>query len=211
MGATNLIVRPTELLAEQIEFAAPPSGKIEVLIYRVDYVDKDFNGQPEQSELPSPDEVIALPVADEDKAVDQSQSDGEDVQKKRYRLEKFKVSTDGSPTAEEIDNLKQQLLDDPSQKTGAYSIIQKEVDGKEVVLDVFSVRDWEETPPQDKPLIQLPKSNEVQQKSSSETGDAAPVELPVPAPTDSSSLFRSTPDGRLMWRSAASRDLLLSA
>ena len=187
MGAGVLITRPTDLLVEEIEFAAPPSGEIEVAIYRVFYEDENLNGQPEQNELPSPDEVLAAPIADDDATAELDQSDSDVVQKKRYKLDSFKTTTDGSPTAEEIDELKQRLLDDAEQKTGAYSIIQKEVDGNEVVLDVFSVRDWEETPPQDQPLIQLPEaSTDAKKAKTEETSDDAADDHPLPMPTDSS-------------------------
>ena len=182
MVSGALLTRPTDLLVEEIEFAAPPSGEVEVAIYRVNYDDKNSNGQPEQNELPNPDDVKAAPSLMKKTLSNWDESDSEDLKKKRYKLEGFQTKTDGSPTAEEIDELKQRLLDDPTQKTGAYSIIQKEVDGKEVVLDVFSVRDWEETPPQDQPLIQLPK--DATSEKEDETDE--PEEQRQPSENDSS-------------------------
>ena len=184
MGVTNLISRPADLLTEEIEFAAPQTGEIEVAVYRVFYADENSNGQPEQSELPTPDEVRATTLADEEEVAKLEESGSEDLTKKRYKLDKFQTKISGSPTADDIDQLKQRLLDDPEQKTGAYSIIQKEVDGKEVVLDVFSIRDWEEIPPQDQPLIQLPKDNR-----QSEEVEARPNEKADGAPSATDSSF----------------------
>jgi hypothetical protein len=178
-----LAQRPTELQSAEIEFAAPPSGEVEVAIYRVYYEDENANGQPEQNELPSPDEVKSAAIADE-KATADIDDNPDELKGKRIRLEKFKTTTDGSPTAEEIDNLKQKLLDDPEQQTGAYAIIQKEVDGKEVVLDVFSVRDWEETPPKDQPLIQA-APNGIKTDESESTPQSSLDIRPLPSPTDS--------------------------
>ncbi len=183
MFGANIISRPTDLLTEEIEFAAPSTGEVEVAIYRVFYEDKNSNGQPEQGELPSPDEVKRASIADEEEVAKLKDDGADELTKKRYKLDKFQTRTDGSPTAGEIDQLKQRLLDDPEQKTGAYSIIQKEVDGKEVVLDVFSIRDWEEVPLQDQPLIQLPTEN-----SKAEEIESLPNEKfkEVPAVSDSS-------------------------
>ncbi len=174
----QLLQRPTDLIAPEVEFVAPTSGEVEVAFYRVSYTDKNVNGQPEQDELPGPAEVKGMPTVSEEEAEQLANNSDEDLKKRRVKLEKFKTSSEGSPTAEEIDRLKQQLLDDPEQPTGAYAIIEEQVDGKEVVLDIFSVRDFEPLPAKDQPLIQ-------EERSDSQV--EPPAVQATPAPTDNSS------------------------
>jgi hypothetical protein len=78
------------------------------------------------------------------------------------RIKQLNPGADGTTKPEDIDRFKREFLDDPEQTAGAYSIIQKEANGKETVLDVFSVRDWAEELKKDQPVIQPNTSPEAE-------------------------------------------------
>ncbi len=116
---------------------------IEVYVYRVSFNDLDENGQAEQAELPSNEEVSSA------KEVEADQFDNEELKKgefKRYKVDQIKSQSGGTASAQDIDNFKAKFLNDPEQTSGAYSIIQKEGD-KTTVLETFSLRDWPEQEP----------------------------------------------------------------
>jgi len=76
-----------------------------------------------------------------------------------------------SPTAAEIEAFKAGLRADPESPSGAYAIVEKGQDGKEQVIEVFSVRDWEEKETEgsnELPIVPLTED--------------APNTIPVPKP-----------------------------
>ncbi len=175
----ELLSNPTQLVSVDIELAAIQERITEVAIYRVYYEDANTNGVAEESELPSEDEILTAEVAAEDEEQEQA---GEMKRGKRLKLETVKTQAGGSPTAEDIEALKNEYLNDPERPSGAYSIIEKGLDDKEVVLDVFSVRDsMPDTTSSEVPLIRLPTAEELlqQQKRDSSDGDGTDI---VPTP-----------------------------
>ncbi len=123
--------RPLTLILPQVELRQVKSEAIEVAIFQISYDDRNHNGQVENNELPEFDDVLNR-VDEDSKLPVESKNAGQ------------------SPTQGEIDEVKSKLLDTPDQPSGAYAIIRKNADGKQEVLEVFSVRDWPEgTDPSD--------------------------------------------------------------
>jgi hypothetical protein len=145
---------PIEVPNLQKEYSIEISPILEptrsVSVYRVIYNDVDMDGQPDALELPSPDEVL-------------NQIEDPDILAKTplgQRFEKLKdipKTVDGSsPTPTDVEAFKAKLRDDPEVPAGAYAIIETVGDSQKEVLEVFEVRDFEETKPdndQELPLV----------------------------------------------------------
>ncbi len=184
---------------------------IEVAVYRVTFEDADENGQPEQDELPSNDEVKNAKTVEEGKM---------QVGKKgifeRVRIKQLDV--EGTPTAQQIDEFKNEFINDPEQTSGAYSIIQKDVNNKETVLEVFSVRDWPEEIKTNQPVISQPdpasdssSDKPTDSKSDQPKAENAP-EQPAPAGTDNKNASLLEPRLRGKWETRlASSGVLVGA
>jgi hypothetical protein len=159
-----LLANPTQLVNVEIELEPIRERVVEVAIYRVYFEDENDNGQADESELPSSEEILSAEV------VSDEQGNEESIKvepKKRWKLESVKTNSGGSPTAEDIESLKNEYLNDPTRPSGAYAIIEKGIDDQEIVLDVFSVRDIpEDTGDSQTPIIRLPanEQQEVQQE-----------------------------------------------
>ncbi len=151
----------------------------EVSLYRISFYDKNDNGQAEQSELPNAEEIKNADVVDDDAQLEQTEKD---ERLKKLRIKEVKSETGGTVTPEEIDRFKAMLLADPEQASGAYSIIQKDANNNEVVLEIFSIRDFEEQQNIDQPVVQpedpQSKANEQEQNQNKEESEAV-----VPADT----------------------------
>ncbi len=115
-------------------------------MYRVSYDDLNLDGQVDERELPDFETAA------------QNSASGD-------RIRDIRAEQGGTPTQEDIDRVKQELLDNPSLPSGAYAIIKQGADGSITVLDVFAVRDWPE-------------------QSTSENRDASPPEIPALPPFD---------------------------
>ena len=125
------LIKPPE-----IELVSTLERVKEVNVYRVIYNDMDRDGQADPEELPSSVEVL--------KQV--SGSAVADTLGQKFEKLKATIQTKDSlsPTPVEIEAFKAKLRADPESPSGAYAIVEKGQDGKEQVLEVFSVRDWEE-------------------------------------------------------------------
>lgn len=97
----------------------------EILLYRVPFIDLNENGEPDNDELPSPADV-------------KEKVEGEQATLVEFPKDQ-KVST--TPTQAELNRVKEALARDPALQVGVYSIIKKNPDGGQEVLDVFPVRD----------------------------------------------------------------------
>ncbi|MEM7478151.1 MAG: hypothetical protein AAF483_24455, partial [Planctomycetota bacterium] len=184
--------RASELPQAELELTIPQEKKIEVAIYRVFYEDENYDGQADDQELPNPEEVSLA------KDVEEGESAPGLKKGQRVRLEAIETDSGGSPTAEDIAKAKRQYLDDPTQPTGAYAIIEKGLDDEELVLDVFSIRDSEETKVEQAPLITDPDVKQSTNEQPVERGaepDSQDEEKQEPD-LDDSSLNESTDSGR---------------
>jgi hypothetical protein len=114
-------------IVEEIPEAVDRQG--EVLIYRVWFDDIDNDAQPDDDELPTPEGVL-----------EQSIGNGPNQRVLVERPEKIKP-LQLSPTQADIERIKDAIQSDINWEVGAYSIIQKDPDGNENVLDIFPVRD----------------------------------------------------------------------
>ena len=125
-----LISAPAFLISSEIEFPVIQPEIIEVAIYRIPYEDANLNGQVDATELPTFDSVLTR--------LEESPE---------YRETKISIEPRNSgeaPTQGEIEEEKVKLQSKPDQPSGAYAIIRKSADGKEEILEVFSLRDWPE-------------------------------------------------------------------
>ncbi len=161
----SISIRPPEI--EFAEFVDKPS---QVLIYPITYQDLNRDGQPDLNELPLENEVL-------------------ESLRKIKPIDEIVSPDGGSPTPQQIDTKKAELLRDPQLPSGAYAIVEKDADGKEVVIDVFPVRDWEEENSETtKEMPFIPNKEEPNQKK-----DAPPEELviprPIPKDKDSEAMF----------------------
>ena len=190
---TALVDSPAPIVATEIELQIPQEKTVEVAIYRVFYDDDNDNGQAEETELPGIDDVLSAEIIDEDDTESSGESDI--AQGKRYKLESVETEEGGSPTAEKIEQLKNRYLNSPEQPSGAYAIIEKGVDDKEVVLDVFSVRDFQEpTSDDDGPLFQKAGgSSSKTDASGSESENAASEETGNSSPSPTEGAFKQLP------------------
>jgi hypothetical protein len=197
VASPPLLANPVQLVRNDIELQTIQERTIEVAIYRVYYEDRNQNGQADASELPSEQDILAAEVIDAEAV----EPEAEELEpNNRLKVGKVKIESGGSPTAEDIEELKNEFLDDPLRPSGAYAIIEKGLDDKEVVLDVFSVRDMEEAGVvDDQPLIQLPsRAAPASSIDSTDTTDATSAEAaaeaagPRPAAEDSSE-YRAAP------------------
>ena len=174
-----LLSNPVQLVRNDIELPIIPERSVEVAIYRVYFEDENQNGQADEDELPSEEEILEAEVVE----ADSDDTETEPVEPHtRIRVGVIRTESGGSPTAEDIDELKSEFLNDPQRPSGAYAIIEKGLDDKEIVLEVFSVRDSVDTDRSldaevEQPLIQLP------------TPEPEPAPLQgQPQPADQSSL-----------------------
>jgi hypothetical protein len=132
----------------RVEIGSVVAKESEVIIYFIDYEDQNDNGQPEDTELPPPEEVLEWL---------KSQEAGEDRIVKRYKTE-----TGGNITGAEIEKLKAELRSDPSKQTGAYSIIETPPNRSPKVIDTFGLRDDREQPILNPPDAGLPEVEDKQ-------------------------------------------------
>ncbi len=117
---------PDSLKPPEIEFVTLVDKPTEVAIFRVTYLDKDMDGQADDGELPTYEAILA----------------SKDLDAKP--LETVPTKTGGKPTPEDVEVAKQKLLNDPNMPSGAYSVIEIDPKGAKTVIDVFSVRDFED-------------------------------------------------------------------
>ncbi|MEO8269691.1 MAG: hypothetical protein ABI557_08225, partial [Aureliella sp.] len=153
-----VLANPVQLVRNDVEIQAIQERTIEIAIYRVYFDDANQNGQADENELPSEQEILSAEVVDAEDNADESV---EIQPSQRLKLGKVQTESGGSPTAEDIEKLKNEFLNDPRRPSGAYAIIEKGLDNKETVLDVFSVRDVDEADSDAQhPLIQLPRQSD---------------------------------------------------
>jgi hypothetical protein len=180
-----ILANPVQLVRVDVELQPIQERIVEVAIYRIWYEDENQNGQADENELPSEAEILESEVLEEEQL---SQEVSEIPDGKRLKLEEVRTESGGSPTAEDIEKLKNKYLRDPQRPSGAYAIIEKGLDDQEVVLDIFSVLDAEvESSADDVPLIQLPDDAQstLDQPPVLPSLDAEAVLTPT-APVDSS-------------------------
>ncbi len=140
-----------QLVNADLELIFPRERDVEVAIYRVFYDDLDQNGQADDNELPTAEQIVEAKDIEREVVEFRGLASGE-----REKLKIIETKSGGSPTAEEIELAKNDLLSDPLQPSGAYAIVERGVDDKEVVLDIFSMRDVEESVEEsEQPIIQL--------------------------------------------------------
>jgi hypothetical protein len=121
----SIVEPPIVLFVVDVDLPVIQPKIVEIAFYQLSYDDLNENGQVESNELPQFEEVLERIDRDSKMAIE-SKNAGE------------------APTQGEIEDEKAKLLNKPDQPSGAYSIIRKGTDGKEEVLDVFSIRDWPE-------------------------------------------------------------------
>ncbi|MCR9295448.1 MAG: hypothetical protein NXI32_22245, partial [bacterium] len=209
-------VVPLPFVTPSIDLPVLTSGEIQVAIYPIEYDDINEDGQVDSNELPTYAEVLQEELSDESKresiTIEPSQG-GEE------------------PTPDDIEKKKAELLNDPSQPSGAYAIIKTDADGNRIVLDVFFLRNSSEdmqqqstdeamdTPqlprlepfqPQEFLRPQQPNSGSSNEGPSS-TEDLLvppPVEPPAPSNTDQSMRMQIDPVPEPSTKWAASGLLL---
>ncbi|MFO1066460.1 MAG: hypothetical protein U0892_21590 [Pirellulales bacterium] len=148
-----LLIRPAQQIQTEVELVYLPDSKTEVAVYFVPYNDENHNGQPDANEIPNRDDILGK----------KGSSDGENgatETKGLKEIAKLKSASGGKPSAEDIDRLKAELLNNPQAKAGVYAIIETEADKTQVILDVFPLRDYPDDNQQEDvngPLIELPK------------------------------------------------------
>ncbi len=153
-----LLSNPLQLVRQDIDLPIIAERSVEVAIYRVYFEDDNQNGQADEDELPSEQEILEAEVVDAESALDEPEQVEPHT---RVRVGVIRTESGGSPTAEDIDELKKEFLNDPRRPSGAYAIIEKGLDDQELVLEVFSVRDVDVNDSSldaqiEQPLIQLP-------------------------------------------------------
>jgi len=167
-----VLQNPISIRPPEIEFADFVAKQNQVLIYPIAYDDLNNDGQPDLNELPLEKQVLGS-------------------LRKIKPIDEILSPDGGSPTPQQIDAKKAELLADPQLPSGAYAIVEKDPSGKEVVIDVFPVRDWEEEnsdASKDKPLV--PNKDEPSEKKKDETSDD--LVIPRPMPKDSEAMFVPT-------------------
>lgn len=137
---------------QEIETKVEFDATRQVIIYRIGFEDKNENGQPEDVELPSREQIVeqhratqAASSADDDKT---SSSENAALSQKlapgqldsRWR----DVQKDLNPTPETLDAWIDEYRRDPSIVSGAYSIVEEASRTGIEVLRIFSVRDFDE-------------------------------------------------------------------
>ncbi len=181
-----IVTQPTNLPPYELDLTVSSERNVEVAIYRVFYDDADQDGYADDIELPSSTKILDAESIDQ---VESSEKSADDLkQGKRLKIETLSTESGASPTPEEIDELKNRFLKDPQQSSGAYAIVEKSVDDKESVLDVFSVRDDNANEDADDLLIIRPKTPE--EKATNNSEDAKlPAEQSKPADEDTGFLY----------------------
>jgi hypothetical protein len=127
----------------RVELGSVLTKDNEVIVYRVEYDDSNSNGQPEDSELPTPEEVLEMLEKGEVES-----------------LETYQTRTGGPITGAEIEQLRAKYLNDPSKPTGAYSIIETPPNQSPAVVDTFGLRDAPESQLPTERAPELPGSPE---------------------------------------------------
>ncbi len=174
---------PPQQPTPEVELPSQVQKDVDVAIYRVDYEDENLNGQVDAAELPTYEKVL-----------------DEELDKKSIEARRvIKPSEAGeTPTQDDIEREKQELLNDPNQPSGAYAIIKEDTDGNRTVLDVFSIRDWpeeqaaEEVQDSDENIPRLPPlDSKLDNKPADPENEfvPAPVEPSQPRSNDSSRLI----------------------
>jgi hypothetical protein len=97
-----LLASSTQLINAELELQIPQEKTVEVVIYRVFYEDENLNGQADATELPDADNVIGSEVVDSSQSNDQLDVD----RGTRIRIQALQTETGGSPTAEDVQDLK---------------------------------------------------------------------------------------------------------
>ncbi len=186
---------PDAIEPPEIELVKPTEAKVEVAIYRIASVnDRDHDGQIDENELPTSLDIES------------------GIYKKDLAEAILKIRPKGGggePTVEEIENAKQSLLEDPNMPSGAYSIIKTDTKKEITVIDVFSIRDFEEEtadasqdPASQDPIV--PNSESSADADDGDQVDPIQVEKPDPAqlppaepqPEDGAQLAPSVMQGR---------------
>ncbi len=212
--STELPLSPMQVPTSDVELKIVIEREPEVFIYRVAFHDRNKDGQAEQGELPSFEEILR---EGPQSVTDSSESDADlrpEIRPGTRLGERIpvKVSSGSFPTAEDIDAWKRELQSDPQRPSGVYTIIEKDVNQKETVLDVFPIRDWPDpnsveagtsvTPRiEPQPNIDPRPANA---RSQSDAPDASPAHAqPVgPKPTDGAWLETQASDSNYALSSA---------
>ncbi len=119
---TPLIAQLNLLPQPELELPTVLERKVEVAVYSVYFNDKDEDGYADDTELPQSEEVIEATVIEKTSASDELEL------KERTRIkEKTLSSGSESPTSQELEQLKADFINDPTQETGAYAIVEKGV------------------------------------------------------------------------------------
>jgi hypothetical protein len=132
----------------RVEIGSVVAKESEVIIYRIDYEDQNDNNQPEDFELPPPEEVL--------KWLESGEATDDRI------VKRYKTETGGNITGEEINRLKEELRSDSSKQTGAYSIIETPPNRSPKVIDTFGLRDDREQPILNQPDAGLPEKEETE-------------------------------------------------
>ena len=169
------IQNPISIRPPQIEFADFVDKPIQVFVYPITYKDLNRDGQPDLNELPLEKEVL-------------------ESLSKLKPIDEIVSPDGGSPTPQQIDTKKAELLRDPQLPSGAYAIVEKDADGKEVVIDVFPIRDWEsESSDVSNEMPLIPSKEESGEKKSEPSDDLI---VPRPKTKDSEAMVVPTIDSK---------------
>lgn len=136
-----VVPKPVYVIAEppppppvaELELPFAREQKIEVVIYQVDFVDINRNGQVESFEIPTFLDVVIL------------EAEGK-LDAPEARVRTVDATGGKEPSQADIDRAKAELLADPDQPSGSYAIIKQSTEEGSTVLDVFGIRDWPEDP-----------------------------------------------------------------
>jgi hypothetical protein len=147
----------------RIDLPTVTEKQFEIVVYRVHFDDLDSDGYADDDELPTSEEVLSAQEIE----LHSNQESFEPAAGFRIKIESF-PSGSGTPTGQQIEELKAKLLSDPDMPTGAYSIVKTNASESETVLDIFAVRDDstedhrdDERVPLVRPLVESPQETQV--------------------------------------------------
>jgi hypothetical protein len=187
MPQVRLLDTPSQVSAPEIELIIPAEKDNIVAVYRIDYDERNDDGQVDPDELPSFEEIrrkaekgeLRKPVAGDGETEDPTRGLDD-------KGDEIKGSKGGSPTQEDIENTKAEMLKNPQKPSGAYAIIESVNDGRKIVRDVFAIRDWPvesgESGATEKALIEgiKPETTDKPDTGDGDDGSSQPTPVPVP-------------------------------
>lgn len=179
--ASRLVDVPLpQAINTELDFHVFAERSAEVAIYQVYFEDENGNGQADEMELPESQSILQYTVVG-------NREDEEHVfelePNQRRKIDTLEVEAGNSATAADIEKLKREYLNDPRMPSGAYAIIEKGVDGIEIVLEVFSIRDEPEEQREfdSRSSIQVPSRDDRGEQASGDTAVPSPAAEDKPA------------------------------